>query len=192
MFSIYTTNCDPLDSNVELKQPYDYTKPNYTNMTNGRRHRLIRYSEVLLWYAESAARAGMDLTDAKKYLKQVRKRAVTDYENVTLSDGTTVKIDAMSADQLADACYIEHGWEVAGQWTQMVTRRADELRMDELKKNFDYRVANAPIVVAKDAKGNEVKVKESVSVKNSTWQGENSIYCPYPTTEVEKNPNLKR
>ena len=66
------------------------------------------------------------------------------------------------------------------------------LRMDELKKNFDYRVANAPIVVAKDAKGNEVKVKESVSVKNSTWQGENSIYCPYPTTEVEKNPNLKR
>lgn len=114
MFSIYTTNCDPSDSNVELKQPYDYTKPNYTNMTNGRRHRLIRYSEVLLWYAESAARAGMDLTDAKKYLKQVRKRAVTDYENVTLSDGTTVKIDAMSADQLADACYIEHGWEVAG------------------------------------------------------------------------------
>ena len=192
MFSIYTTNCDPSDSNVELKQPYDYTKPNYTNMTNGRRHRLIRYSEVLLWYAESAARAGMDLTDAKKYLKQVRKRAVTDYENVTLSDGTTVKIDAMSADQLADACYIEHGWEVAGQWTQMVTRRADELRMDELKKNFDYRVANAPIVVAKDAKGNEIKVKESVSVKNSTWQGENSIYCPYPTTEVEKNPNLKR
>ena len=41
MFSIYTTNCDPSDSNVELKQPYDYTKPNYTNMTNGRRHRLI-------------------------------------------------------------------------------------------------------------------------------------------------------
>lgn len=74
----------------------------------------------------------------------------------------------------------------------MVTRRADELRMDELKKNFDYRVANAPIVVAKDAKGNKVKIKESVSVKNSTWQGENSIYCPYPTTEVEKNPNLKR
>ena len=189
MFSIYTTNCDPSDSNVELKQPYDYTKPNYTNMTNGRRHRLIRYSEVLLWYAESAARAGMDLTDAKKYLKQVRKRAVTDYENVTLSDGTTVKIDAMSADQLADACYIEHGWEVAGQWTQMVTRRADELRMDELKKNFEYRVANAPIVVAKEG-GKEYTAKESVTVKG-TWS-EDRIYCPYPTTDGEKNPNLKR
>lgn len=192
MFSIYTTNCDPSDSNKELSQPYDYTQPNYTNMTDGRRHRLIRYSEVLLWYAESAARSGGDLSKAKEYLKQVRKRAVTDYENVTLSDGTTVKIDNMSADQLAEACYIEHGWEVAGQWTQMVTRRADELRMNELKKNFDYRVANTPIVVHTDADGKEYTTSESVSVTKSTWAGDESIYCPYPTTEVEKNPNLKR
>lgn len=191
MFTIFTVNAD--EKGNMLKQPYDYMGINYKGMVNDRRHNLIRYSEVLLWYAESAARAGLsDLTEAKNCLKQVRSRAVTDVENVTLGDGTTVKIDNMSAAQLAEACYIEHGWEVAGQWTQMVTRRADELRMDELKKNFDYRVANAPIVVAKDAKGNEVKVKESVSVKNSTWQGENSIYCPYPTTEVEKNPNLKR
>ena len=161
-------------------------------MTNGRRHRLIRYSEVLLWYAESAARSGGDLNTAKEYLKQVRKRAVTDYENVTLSDGTTVKIDDMTADQLAEACYIEHGWEVAGQWTQMVTRRADELRMNELKKNFDYRVANQEIVVHTDADGKQYKAKESVSVVKSTWNGDESIYCPYPTTEVEKNPNLKR
>lgn len=192
MFSIYTTNCDPSNSNKELSQPYDYTQPNYTNMTDGRRHRLIRYSEVLLWYAESAARSGGNLSKAKEYLKQVRKRAVTDYENVTLSDGTTVKIDNMSADQLAEACYIEHGWEVAGQWTQMVTRRADELRMNELKKNFDYRVANTPIVVHTDADGKQYTASESVSVTKSTWAGDESIYCPYPTTEVEKNPNLKR
>lgn len=192
MFSIYTTNCDPNNSQIELVQPYNYLEPNYTNMTDGRRHRLIRYSEVLLWYAESAARSNGDLSAAKGYLKQVRQRAVTDYENVTLSDGTTVKIDDMNADQLAEACYIEHGWEVAGQWTQMVTRRADELRMNELKKNFDYRVANKEIVVHTDADGKEYKAKESVSVTKSTWDGDNSIYCPYPTTEVEKNPNLKR
>lgn len=192
MFSIYTTNCDPNNSNIELSQPYNYLEPNYTNMTDGRRHRLIRYSEVLLWYAESAARSGGDLSAAKNYLKQVRKRAVTDYENVTLSNGTTVKIDDMNAEQLAEACYIEHGWEVAGQWTQMVTRRADELRMNELKKNFDYRVANQEIVVHTDADGKQYKAKESVSVIKSTWAEENSIYCPYPTSEVEKNPNLKR
>lgn len=191
MFAIYSVNCDGDNLAKEKFAPYNYLEPNYTNMTNGRRHRLIRYAEVLLWYAESAARSGGDLAKAKEYLREVRKRAVTDFENVTLSDGTKVAIANMTADQLAEACYIEHGWEVAGQWTQMVTRRADELRMNELKKNFDYRVANKPVVVAVE-NGKEYTAKESVPVVKSTWAGDESIYCPYPTTEVEKNPNLKR
>ncbi len=188
MFTIFTVNAD--EKGTMLKQPYDYMGINYKGMVNDRRHNLIRYSEVLLWYAESAARAGLsDLTKAKKCLKLVRSRAVTDAENVTLGDGTTVKIDNMSAAQLAEACYIEHGWEVAGNWVSMVTRRSDELRMDELKKNFEYRVANAPIVVAKEG-GKEYTAKESVTVKGA-WS-EDRIYCPYPTTDGEKNPNLKR
>lgn len=188
MFTIFTVNAD--EKGNMLKQPYDYMGINYKGMVNDRRHNLIRYSEVLLWYAESAARAGLsDLTEAKNCLKLVRSRAVTDAENVTLGDGTTVKIDNMSAAQLAEACYIEHGWEVAGNWVSMVTRRSDELRMDELKKNFEYRVANAPIVVAKEG-GKEYTAKESVTVKG-TWS-EDRIYCPYPTTDGEKNPNLKR
>ena len=188
MFTIFTVNAD--ENGTMLKQPYDYMGINYKGMVNDRRHNLIRYSEVLLWYAESAARAGLsDLTEAKNCLKQVRSRAVTDVENVTLGDGTTVKIDNMSAAQLAEACYIEHGWEVAGNWVSMVTRRSDELRMDELKKNFEYRVANAPIVVAKEG-DKEYTAKESVTVKG-TWS-EDRIYCPYPTTDGEKNPNLKR
>ena len=187
MFTIFTVNAD--ENGTMLKQPYDYMGINYKGMVNDRRHNLIRYSEVLLWYAESAARAGLsDLTEAKNCLKQVRSRAVTDVENVTLGDGTTVKIDNMSAAQLAEACYIEHGWEVAGNWVSMVTRRSDELRMDELKKNFEYRVANAPIVVAKEG-GKEYTAKESVTVKG-TWS-EDRIYCPYPTTDGEKNPNLR-
>lgn len=191
MFAIYTVNCDGDNLAKEKFAPYNYLEPNYTNMTNGRRHRLIRYAEVLLWYAESAARSGGDLAKAKEYLREVRKRAVNDVENVTLTDGTKVAIANMTADQLAEACYIEHGWEVAGQWTQMVTRRADEFRMNELKKNFDYRVANKPVVVAVE-NGKEYTAKESVPVVKSTWAGDESIYCPYPTTEVEKNPNLKR
>lgn len=188
MFTIFTVNTD--EKGNMLKQPYDYMGINYKGMVNDRRHNLIRYSEVLLWYAESAARAGLsDLTEAKNCLKQVRSRAVADVENVTLGDGTTVKIDNMSAAQLAEACYIEHGWEVAGNWVSMVTRRSDELRMDELKKNFEYRVANAPIVVAKEG-GKEYTAKESVTVKGA-WS-EDRIYCPYPTTDGEKNPNLKR
>lgn len=188
MFTIFTVNAD--EKGNMLKQPYDYMGINYKGMVNDRRHNLIRYSEVLLWYAESAARAGLsDLTEAKNCLKQVRSRAVTDVENVTLGDGTTVKIDNMSAAQLAEACYIEHGWEVAGNWVSMVTRRSDELRMDELKKNFEYRVANAPVVISK--KGDkEYTAQESVTV-TGPWS-EDRIYCPYPTTDGEKNPNLKK
>ena len=186
MFTIFTTNCDA--GGAELAQPYDYTQPNYTGMCNGHRHRVIRYSEVLLWYAESAARAGeSELNLAKQCLKRVRQRAVTDYESVALSDGSVVKIDDMNASQLAEACYMEHGWEVAGYWVAMVTRRSDEFRMNELKKNFDYRVANPEIEVAPG-----FKAKESVTVVKSTWAGDNSIYIPYPDTEVEKNPNLNR
>lgn len=187
MFSVFTTNAD--ENGNELDQPYDYMAPNYQGMVNDRRHNVIRYAEVLLWYAESAARSGGDLSKAKDCLRQVRQRAVTDYENVTLSNGTTVKIADMTADQLAEACYIEHGWEVAGHWVSMVTRRADELRMNELQKNFNYRVANAPLVVA-EKDGKTYTATESVTVSGS-WS-EDKIYCPYPTTDVEKNPNLKR
>ena len=187
MFCVFTTNAD--ENGTELDQPYDYMGLNYQGMVNDRRHNVIRYAEVLLWYAESAARSGGDLNKAKDCLRQVRQRAVTDYENVTLSNGTTVKIADMTADQLAEACYIEHGWEVAGHWVSMVTRRADELRMNELKKNFEYRVANAPLVVA-ETDGKKYTATESVTVSGS-WS-EDRIYCPYPTTDVEKNPNLHR
>ena len=187
MFCIYTCNSD--ENGNMLRQAYDYLAPNWGGMVNDRRHNLIRYSEILLWYAESAARSGGDLAKAKDCLRQVRSRAVNDVENVTLSDGTTVKIADMNAEQLAEACYIEHGWEVAGNWVSMVTRRSDELRMDELKKNFDYRVTNAPLVVAKQD-GKTYTAKESVTVSGS-WS-EDRIYCPYPTSDVEKNPNLKR
>lgn len=70
----------------------------------------------------------------------------------------------------------------------MVTRRADELRMNELKKNFEYRVTNAPVVIAKEG-DKEYTAQESVTV-TGPWS-EDRIYCPYPTTDGEKNPNLK-
>ena len=188
MFTIFTVNAD--EKGNMLKQPYDYMGINYKGMVNDRRHNLIRYSEVLLWYAESAARAGLDLSEAKYYLKLVRQRAVNsaDVDKVTLSDGSIVNIDNMNAAQLAEACYIEHGWEVAGNWVSMVTRRADELRMNELKKNFEYRVTNAPVVIAKEG-DKEYTAQESVTV-TGPWS-EDRIYCPYPTTDGEKNPNLK-
>ena len=184
MFAIFTVNAD--ENGNELKQPYDYTKRNYRGMTNGHRHRVIRYSEVLLWYAESAARSGGDLTLAKQCLKRVHERACNDATSITIPGQGTFAIDALNADQLAEAAYWEHGWEVAGYWCSMVTRRSDEMRMNRLKENFEYRKANAPVEVAP---GIFVKEKESVT---GEWKGDESNYQAHPNTAEEKNPNLKK
>lgn len=190
MFAIFTQNAD--EKGNAINAPYDYTKINYRGMTNGHRHRLIRYSEVLLWYAECLARTGGDQTEAKQLLKQVHNRAVDDKSGMfTYMDGTKIDIDAMNADQLAQACVEEHGWEVAGYWLATVTRRADEFRLGQLDKNFNYRKANVPLEVAQDSE-RTYKAKEAVEIKNKAWDGLKTIYLPYPDTEVEKNPNLIR
>lgn len=180
MFSVFSLNADA--NGKEVRAPYDYTKPFYKGMCTDTRHQLIRYPEVLLWYAEAAARSGAaDLSLAKECLKKVRARAV-DGEAATKVDG--VSIDAMSAAQLADAAWKEHGWEVAGYWVALATRRSDELRMNHLKTNFEYRKQNPAITLG------GVQVKEKVTV-SGTWNDDMN-YMPYPNTDVEKNPNLHR
>lgn len=100
---------------------------------------------------------------------------------LTLEEGKLT----LTADQLAQAAWKEHGWEVAGYWVAMVTRRSDELRLNKLKDNFEYRKVNAPITVATG-----FTATESVPVQG-TWN-DNLNYMPYPGVEVAKNPNLKR
>lgn len=179
---------------------YDYTKPFWGGMCVNKRHQLIRYSEVLCWYAEAAARAGQDLAAAKAALKQVRARAYADLTKVA-------EVDAMSADQLAEAAYTEHGYEVAGNVLGMVTRRDDEFRMNRLKEAHDFRAGEQDEVLVPagtlthsvDAQGNpftytlkaDVKMKENMPV-TVAWKDAESIYHMYPPTEVEQNPNLKR
>ncbi len=180
MFSIFTVNAD--DNGKAIAAPYDYRLKKWKGMCNDHRHRIIRYPEVLLWYAESAARAGRDLSKAKQCLKQVRARAVKAEEAGRVNG---VDIDAMTAEQLAQACYEEHGWEVAGYYVALVTRRADQLRMNDLRNTFARRVANAPVTVAPG-----FTATEAVPVKG-TWS-EDLNYIPYPLAEAEKNPNLKR
>lgn len=179
---------------------YDYTKPFWGGMCVNKRHQLIRYSEVLCWYAEAAARAGQELAAAKAALKQVRARAYADQTKVA-------EVDAMSADQLAEAAYTEHGYEVAGNVLGMVTRRDDEFRMNRLKEAHDFRAGEQDEVLVPagtlthsvDAQGNpftytlkaDVKMKENMPV-TVAWKDAESIYHMYPPTEVEQNPNLKR
>ena len=198
MFVSFTVNKD--ETGAASTEPYDYTKPFWTGMCIGKRHHLIRYSEVLCWYAEAAARAGQDLASAKSALKLVRARAYADQSAVDA-------VDNMTAAELAEAAYEEHGYEVAGYVLALVTRRADQFRMERLKDHYDYRTGNQTAVLvpagtltcSRDAEGNaftyilkeDVIMKENMSVIAS-WSGESSIYQIYPPTEAEKNTNLKR
>ena len=173
MFSIFSVNWNPA-SKVNINAPYDYKLPASQNMTNDHRHRIIRYSEVLLWYAEAKARTGQTDDLAFKCLNDVRQRAGLEPRN------------GLAADDLAEAAYKEHGWEVAGYWVALVTRRADQFRMNRLKDTFKERSENTDIEVAEG-----IKVKESVEYTNKTWN-DNLMYLPYPDMDSQKNPNLTR
>ena len=169
-------------------------------MCINKRHQLIRYSEVLCWYAESVARAGGDLSSARSALKQVMERA---YDDQTIVES----VDEMSADELAEQAWLEHGWEVGGYVIAMVTRRADEFRLERLKENYEYRTGSQSLVLvpagtytcSRDDNGDaftyytteDLVLDENMSITTS-WLGESSIYQDYPPTEVEKNPNLDR
>lgn len=173
MFSIFSVNWDP-KTKININAPYDYTLPASENMCNDHRHRLIRYSEVLLWYAESKARTGQVDDLALKCLNDVRRRAGLE------------PLSGLNAADLAEAAYKEHGWEVAGYWVALVTRRFDQFRMNRLKNTFEERAANAEIEIVPG-----IKVKESVEFINKAWN-DNLMYLPYPDADSQKNPNLKR
>jgi starch-binding outer membrane protein, SusD/RagB family len=198
MFVAFTVN--KADDGTPLAAAYDCTKPFWSGMCINKRHQLIRYSEVICWYAEAAARAGIDLTLAKSEFKKVRARAYSNTAKVS-------EVDNMTAAQLAEAAYEEHGYEVAGYVLSMVTRRDDQFRMETLQDSYNYRKGSQATVLvpagtlthSQDVHGNaftytttaDVVVKEEMEVASS-WNGENSMYQIYPPTEVEKNPNLTR
>ncbi|MCM1028916.1 MAG: RagB/SusD family nutrient uptake outer membrane protein [Pseudoflavonifractor sp.] len=172
--------------------PYDYTKPFWGGMCAGKTHQIIRYSEVICWFAEAAARSGKYQAEATAELQKVMARAYTTMPAIT---------------DLATQAFLEHGYEVAGMTFSLVTRRADEFRLETLKEAYDYRVGPQDYVLvpagtlteSRDAAGNaftyttteDLRLKENMPV-TAAWNGENSIYSIYPPKEVEKNPNLKR
>lgn len=132
--------------------------------------------EVLLWYAEAKARSGQTDALAFQCLNDVRQRA------------GLLPLNGLSAEELAEAAYKEHGWEIAGYWVALVTRRADQFRMNRLKDTFEERVANEEVEIVPG-----IKVKEEVEIdlKDKTWK-DNLMYLPYPEGDAQKNPNLKR
>ena len=110
-------------------------------------------------------------------LNEVRNRA----------DGKNSNIYSisMSDEELAEAAYNEHGWEVGGYyWANIATRARDMFRMNRLKDHFEYRKNNPQVEVAPG-----IFVCESIPV-TGVWD-DSKMYFPYPARDVANNPNLK-
>lgn len=198
MYVAFTVNAD--GAGAPIAAPYDYTKPHWTGMCINKRHQIIRYSEVLCWFAEASGRSGKYEGEARAALKQVRQRAYSDPAKVN-------EVDALSGDALAEAAYTEHGYEVAGYVFALVTRRADQFRMNRLEEAYNYRAGSQDEILVPagtlthsvDDAGKpftytttqDLKLQEEMPVTVG-WSGESSMYQIYPPKETEKNPNLRR
>lgn len=163
---------------VNVGEDFDYKNPAAISFEGENMHQIIRLSEVYCWYAEAVGRSGQgDITEALRVLNEVRNRA----------DGTDTNLykAGMSYNELAEAAYNEHGWEIAGYyWGNIAPRSMDMFRMNRIKDHFEYRKLNPKIEVASG-----VFRKEAVSV-SGVWN-DSKMYLPYPNKDSENNPNLK-
>lgn len=166
---------------------------------------LIRLDQLYLWYAECIGRAGEgDKSKAIEYVNIIRRRA----DGKALTDNSSdVYSPSMSYQQLAEAAYNEHGWEIGGCVRGTVeTRYHDQRRMNRLKDHFEFRKQNPEYdVTAKwleenpepemvrlyeQTVGHHVIMKEPKEV-TGTWS-DDMMYNDYPSDDVALCPNLKR
>lgn len=162
---------------AERGMEFDYRNPAAINQEGEKTHQVIRLSEVYCWYAEAVGRSGSgDITDAVRVLNLVRNRA----------DGTESNIysTSMSHEELAEAAYNEHGWEIAGYyWGNIATRARDMFRMYRIKDHFEYRKQNPQIEVAPGVFRNETVPVTGV------WD-DSKMYLKYPARDADINNNL--
>ncbi len=174
------------DNNSAGTYEYDFTK-SYGSQGNGwseQIHTLIRLSEVYCWYAEAVGRSGQTNSKAISLLNMVRNRADGNgpIDDVSVNHYPS----SMSADELAEAAYDEHGWEIAGwYWGAVAPRYNDMQRMDRVQDHFYTRVENPEYEVPNSG---GVMVKEPFGA-SGTWS-ESKMYAPYPAEEIERNPVL--
>lgn len=157
-------------------QDFDYKNPTALPANGEKTVQVIRLSQVYCWFAEATARQGQVTQKAVDILNRVRNRAdgkKTDKYNISLEPN-----------ELAEAAYNEHGWEMAGYyWAGFATRARDMFRMYRFKDHFEYRKNNPEIEVAPG-----VNRKEKVAVAG-TWD-DSKMYAPYPYEDAILNPNL--
>lgn len=162
----------------ERGMEFDYTNPTPLSSNGEKTVQVIRLSQVYCWYAEAVGRSGKVTAKAVEMLNRVRNRADGKASNIYST--------SMTPEQLAEAGYNEHGWEMAGYyWAGLASRARDMFRMYRYKDHFEFRKENPLIEVAPG-----VMRKEAVSV-TGTWD-DSRMYSPYPYEDAILNPELKQ
>lgn len=157
---------------------FDYTDPTPLSANGEKTVQIIRLSQVYCWYAEAIGRSGKVTAKAVEMLNRVRNRADGEASNIYST--------SMTPEQLAEAGYNEHGWEIAGYyWAGLASRARDMFRMYRYKEHFEFRKGNPEIEVAPG-----IFRKEAVAV-SGTWD-DSRMYSPYPYEDAILNPNLKQ
>ena len=168
---------------------WDYMDPNPVSMTGEKTRQIVRLSEVYCWYAEAVGRSGQTNAKAIELLNKVRNRA----------DGSETNIypAGMTPDQLAEAAYNEHGWEIAGYyWGNIAARWWDMFRMYRAKDHFEFRKLNPMIEVAPGVFRNElvpipVPHAPGMPAEDDGVWSDKRMYSVPPIQDIELNPNLK-
>ena len=198
------TNCNNpyylVDAFCNDEVEYDQTIAcnQQTNYWGNKTAVCIRLSQVYLWYAEAVGRSGQgDKALAIELLNTVRRRADGHYNDASYN----VYPSTLSYEELAEAAYNEHGWEIAGYYRgNIATRYHDQRRMNRLKDHFEYRLRNPEIEVTQqwlkenpdkaDMVTGPVYVKERLAISGA-WD-DSRAYVEYPSTDKTLAPNLKR
>jgi hypothetical protein len=170
---------------------YDFTK-GFEDQAEGwadQIHQLVRLAEVYLFYAEAVGRAGQTSSRAIDLLNKVRNRADGYGPVAVRPEGQNVYPAGMSPEQLAEAAYNEHGWEIAGwYWGSIAPRANDMQRMDRIKDHFNKRKSDPEYAFTDPDTGQTVRVHEMFGVEGEWHQSK--MFAPYPAEEIERNPGL--
>ncbi|MDR1102319.1 MAG: RagB/SusD family nutrient uptake outer membrane protein [Tannerella sp.] len=168
------------DDNTAGTYEYDHYR-SFESQSNGwgtQIHQTVRLAEVYCWYAEAVGRSGQTNSRAVELLNRVRNRA-------NGADGPqNIYPSAMTPDELAEAAYNEHGWEIAGYyWGNFAARYFDMHRMNRVRDHFEYRKRNPEREVVPG-----IFMKEPFG-PSGEWD-QTKMYLPYPAPDVRMNPNL--
>ena len=150
---------------------------------------VMRYAEVLLLYAEACLQSG-DTAEGAKYVNMIRERA-------GLAPLASVTMDDLKKEKSYEL------WLEGSRWLDLL-RWGDTARVKEagsaVPKLFDklYRTPQATDVNVKWENGTEansrfytVDTHEAIDAKWSVgFQAGKHEFFPFPTTVMEKNPNL--